>query len=102
MPPVPQTSPLKPRIPLPVRPPPRPRSAEDSAAAVDGSLVGGVTAVPDEKNDTVKLTILGRNGQEIASTDIPGGTGSGGNTYNVTEEVPWIAATIPWRRPSLP
>lgn len=64
------------------------KKAEDSAAAVDGSLVGGVTAVPDEKNDTVKLTILGRNGQEIASTDIPGGTGSGGNTYNVTEEVP--------------
>ena len=47
-----------------------------------------MTAVPDEKNDTVKLTILGRNGQAITSTDIPGGTGSGGNTYNVTEEVP--------------
>lgn len=64
------------------------KKAEDAAAAVDGSLVGGMTAVPDEKNDTVKLTILGRNGQEITSTDIPGGTGSGGNTYNVTEEVP--------------
>ena len=54
---------------------------------MDGSLVGSMTAVPDEKNDTVKLTILGRNGQAITSTDIPGGTGSGGNTYNVTEEV---------------
>ena len=64
------------------------KKAEDAAAAVDGSLVGGMTAVPDEKNDTVKLTILGRNGQAITSTDIPGGTGSGGNTYNVTEEVP--------------
>ena len=64
------------------------KKAEDAAAAVDGSLVGSMTAVPDEKNDTVKLTILGRNGQAITSTDIPGGTGSGGNTYNVTEEVP--------------
>ena len=64
------------------------KKAEDAAAAVDGSLVGGMTAVPDEKNDAVKLTILGRNGQAITSTDIPGGTGSGGNTYNVTEEVP--------------
>ena len=64
------------------------KKAEDAAAAVDGSLVGGMTALPDEKNDTVKLTILGRNGQAITSTDIPGGTGSGGNTYNVTEEVP--------------
>ena len=52
------------------------KKAEDAAAAVDGSLVGGMTAVPDEKNDTVKLTLLGRNGQEITSTDIPGGTRS--------------------------
>ena len=34
------------------------KKAED-AAAVDGSLVGSMTAVPDEKNNTVKLTILG-------------------------------------------
>jgi len=62
--------------------------AEDAAGAVEGSLVGGMTAEPDDENDTVKLTILGRNGKAIASTDIPGGTGGGGNTYNVTEEVP--------------
>lgn len=62
--------------------------AKDAADAVEGSLVGGMTAVPDEENDTVKLTLLGKTGTEIASVDIPGGTGSGGNTYNVTEEVP--------------
>ena len=62
--------------------------AKDAADAVEGSLVGGMTAVPDEENDTVKLTLLGKTGAEIASVDIPGGTGSGGNTYNVTEEVP--------------
>ncbi len=64
------------------------KKAEDAAGAVDGSLVGGMLVVPDEENDTVKLTILGRDGKEIASADIPGGTGSGGNTYNVTGEVP--------------
>lgn len=47
-----------------------------------------MTAVPDEENDTVKLTLLGKTGTEIASVDIPGGTGGGGNTYNVTAEVP--------------
>ena len=64
------------------------KKAEDAADAVEGSLVGGMEVEPDDKNDIVKLTILGRNGKEIASADIPGGTGSGGNTYNVTEEVP--------------
>ncbi len=64
------------------------KKADDAAAAVEGSLVGGMKTVQNEENDTVTLTILGRNGQEIASADIPGGTGSGGNTYNVTEEVP--------------
>ena len=62
--------------------------AEDAAGAVEGSLVGGMTAVPDEENDTVELTLLGKTGVKIASVAIPGGTGSGGNTYNVTEEVP--------------
>ena len=52
------------------------------------NVVGGMTAVPDEENDTVKLTLLGKTGTEIASVDIPGGTGGGGNTYNVTAEVP--------------
>ena len=62
--------------------------AENAAGAVEGSLVGGMTAVPDEENDTVELTLLGKTGEKIASVAIPGGTGSGGNTYNVTEEVP--------------
>ena len=31
------------------------KKAEDAAAAVDGSLVGSMTAVPDEKNDTCLL-----------------------------------------------
>ena len=62
--------------------------AKDAADAVEGSLVGSMTAVPDEENDTVELTLLGKTGEKIASVAIPGGTGSGGNTYNVTEEVP--------------
>ena len=62
--------------------------AKDAADAVEGSLVGGMTAVPDGENDTVELTLLGKTGEKIASVVIPGGTGSGGNTYNVTEEVP--------------
>lgn len=64
------------------------KQAEDAAAGVNDGLVGGMTAVPDEENDTVKLTLLGKTGTEIASVDIPGGTGGGGNTYNVTAEVP--------------
>ena len=62
--------------------------AKDAADAVEGSLVGGMTAVPEGENDTVELTLLGKTGEKIASVVIPGGTGSGGNTYNVTEEVP--------------
>lgn len=63
-------------------------NANAAAAAVEGSLPGSMTAEADGENDTVKLTLLGKTGKEIASVDIPGGTGSGGNTYNVTEEVP--------------
>lgn len=63
-------------------------NATAAAAAVEGSLPGSLEAEVDEENDTVKLTLLGKTGAEIASVDIPGGTGSGGNTYNVTEEVP--------------
>ena len=64
------------------------KQAKDAAAGVNDGLVGGMTAVPDEENDTVKLTLLGKTGTEIASVDIPGGTGGGGNTYNETAEVP--------------
>ena len=63
-------------------------NANAAAAAVEGSLPGSMRAEADGENDTVKLTLLGKTGKEIASVDIPGGTGSGGNTYNVTEEVP--------------
>ena len=63
-------------------------NANAAAAAVEGSLPGSMTAEADGENDTVRLTLLGKTGKEIASVDIPGGTGSGGNTYNVTEEVP--------------
>lgn len=63
-------------------------NATAAAAAVEGSLPGSMKAETDEENDTVRLTLLGKTGAEIASVDIPGGTGSGGNTYNVTEEVP--------------
>ncbi len=81
------------------------KQAEDAAAGVNDGLVGGMTAVPDEENDTVKLTLLGKTGTEIASVDIPGGTGGGGNTYNVTAEVPLRAVimsfpprSVPWMR----
>ena len=63
-------------------------NATAAAAAVESSLPGSMTAVADEENDAIRLTLLGKNGAEIASVDIPGGTGSGGNTFNVTEEVP--------------
>ena len=63
-------------------------NATAAAAAVEGSLPGSLKAEVDEENDTVRLILLGKTGAEIASVDIPGGTGSGGNTYNVTEEVP--------------
>lgn len=33
---------------------------------MNDGLVGGMTAVPDEENDTVKLTLLGKTGTEIA------------------------------------
>ena len=56
--------------------------------AIARALVKINADVPDEENDTVKLTLLGKTGTEIASVDIPGGTGGGGNTYNVTAEVP--------------
>ena len=64
------------------------RKAEEAASGINDSLPGDMTAVPDVENDTVRLTLLGKSGAEIASVDIPGGTGSGGNTYNVTAEVP--------------
>ena len=57
-------------------------NATAAAAAVEGSLPGSMKAETDEENDTVRLTLLGKTGAEIASVDIPGGTGSGGNTYH--------------------
>lgn len=52
--------------------------AKDAADAVEGSLVGSMTAVPDEENDTVELTLLGKTGEKIASVAIPGGHGQRG------------------------
>ena len=57
-----------------------------AAAAVNDSLVGSMTSETGE-DDTVNIKILNKTGQEIASANIPAG-GSGGNTYNVTDEIP--------------
>lgn len=47
------------------------KQAEDAAAGVNDGLVGGMTAVPDEENDTVKLTLLGRPGRRLPPLIFP-------------------------------